>query len=51
MIQWLATLAGALSKGIALCVSIAILIVGLPVVLAVRGILQAVTWLTAFVLK
>jgi hypothetical protein len=49
MIQWLATLAGAL--GIALCAPIAILIVGLPVVLAVRGILQAVTWLTAFVLK
>jgi hypothetical protein len=49
MIQWLATLAGAL--GIALCAPIAILIVGLPVVLAVRGIFQAVTWLTAFVLK
>jgi len=49
MIQQLATLAGAL--GIALCAPIAIVIVGLPVVLAVRGILEAVTWLTTFVLK
>jgi hypothetical protein len=38
------------SIGRRLAVPVAILIVGLPVVLAVRGILEAVTWL-AFVLK
>lgn len=49
MIQWLATLAGAM--GVALLVPIAILIVGLPVVLVVRGVVEAVEWATTFVLK
>jgi hypothetical protein len=42
-IQQLATLAGAM--GVALLVPVAILVVGLPVVLLVRGIVEAITWL------
>jgi hypothetical protein len=45
----LATLAGAI--GVALLVPVAILVVGLPVVLFVRGILEAVTWLMTSVLR
>jgi hypothetical protein len=46
-IQWLMTLAGVM--GLVLLVPFAILIIGLPVALAVRGIVEAVTWLAAFV--
>lgn len=49
LIQSLATLAGAI--GVALLVPVAILAVGLPVVLLVRGIVEAITWLTTFVLR
>lgn len=45
-LQWLMTLAGAV--GVALLVPIAIVLVGLPVALGVRGIVEAVTWLTTF---
>ena len=48
-IQRLATLAGAM--GVALMVPVAILVVGLPVVLLVRGIVEAITWLMTFVLR
>jgi hypothetical protein len=48
-IQRLATLAGAM--GVALLVPVAILVVGLPVVLLVRGIVEAITWLMTFVLR
>ena len=41
-LQGLVSLAGA--TGIALLVPIAILVVGLPVVLAVRGVLEAIGW-------
>ncbi len=47
--QGLASLAGA--SGICLLVPFVILIVGLPVALAVRAVLEAVTWLTALALK
>jgi hypothetical protein len=49
LIQHLATLAGAM--GVALMVPVAILVVGLPVVLLVRGVIEAITWLTTFVLR
>ena len=49
LIQWLATLAGA--TGIALLVPVAILVVGLPVVLVARAIVEAITWLMTFVLR
>jgi hypothetical protein len=49
LIQRLATLAGAM--GVALMVPVAILVVGLPVVLLVRGVIEAITWLTTFVLR
>lgn len=48
-LQWLLTLTGA--TGLALLVPIAILLVGLPVALGVRGIVEAVAWLAAFVSK
>jgi hypothetical protein len=48
-IQQLATLAGAM--GVALVVPVAILVVGLPVGLLVRGIVEAITWLMTFVLR
>jgi hypothetical protein len=48
-IQRLATLAGGM--GVALLVPVAILVVGLPVVLLVRGIVEAITWLMTFVLR
>ena len=48
-IQQLATLAGAM--GVALLVPVAILVVGLPVVLLVRGIVDAITWLMTLVLR
>jgi hypothetical protein len=37
--------------GVALLVPVAILVVGLPVVLLVRGIVEAITWLMTFVLR
>ena len=46
-IQWLITLAGVMS--LVLLVPFAILILGLPVALAVRGVVEAVTWLAALV--
>jgi hypothetical protein len=49
LIQRLATLAGAM--GVALMVPVAILAVGLPVVLLVRGIVEAITWLMTLVLR
>lgn len=42
-LQGLASLGGA--TGIALLVPFAILLAGLPVVLAIRGLLEAVAWL------
>jgi hypothetical protein len=48
-IQRLETLAGAM--GVALLVPVAILVAGLPVVLLVRGIVEAITWLMTFILR
>jgi hypothetical protein len=48
-LQWLMTLAGAV--GVALLFPIAILLLGIPVALGVRGIVEAVAWLMAFVSK
>ena len=47
--QGLVSLAGAI--GIALLVPIAILSVGLPVVLAVRGVLEAIGWVFGVALQ
>lgn len=44
--QWLSSLAGTI--GVALLVPLSILLIGLPIALAVRGILEAATWLIAF---
>ena len=48
-LQGLLSLAGA--TGIALLVPVAILLVGLPVVLAVRGVLEAIGWLFGVALQ
>jgi hypothetical protein len=45
-LQWLSSLAGAI--GVALLVPLSVLIIGLPIALAVRGILEAATRLMAF---
>ena len=49
LLQRLMTLTGVM--GLALLVPVAILLVGLPVALGVRGIVEAVAWLAAFVSK
>ena len=43
--QWAESLAGAI--GVTLLIPAAILIVGIPIALAVRGLIEAATWLTA----
>ena len=48
-LQGLVSLAGA--AGIALLVPFAILLVGLPVVLAVRGVLEVIGWLFGVALQ
>ena len=48
-LQGLVSLAGA--AGIALLVPFAILLVGLPVVLAVRGVLEVIGWLFGVALR
>ena len=49
LLQGLVSLAGA--AGIALLVPFAILLVGLPVVLAVRGVLEVISWLFGVALQ
>jgi hypothetical protein len=49
VLQKLTSLAGA--SGIALLVPIAILIIGIPIALAARGIAEAVGWLAGWLLK
>jgi hypothetical protein len=44
--QWLSSLAGTI--GLALLVPLSVLMIGLPIALAVRGILEAATRLIAF---
>ena len=47
--QWVASGVGAI--GVTLLVPISILAVGLPIVLAVRGLLEAVGWLAVLILR
>jgi hypothetical protein len=47
--QWAATLAGAI--GVTLLSPAAILVIGMPIALAVRGLLEAATWLRALAQK
>jgi len=45
--QWAETVAGAI--GVTLLIPVAILIIGMPIALAVRGVIDAATWLRVLV--